>query len=115
MTTETKTITLDIPVAEALQLPALVDYQTGAVVSRTLAKGKAGTITLFAFDVGQGLSEHSAPFDAFVQVLDGEADLTIGGNAVRAAAGQTVVMPANVPHAVQAATRFKMLLTMIRG
>ena len=101
--------------AQPTVLPTLVDYAEGAVVSRTVAKNKAGTITLFAFDVGQGLSEHSAPFDAFVQVLDGETELTIGGQLVRARAGETVVMPANVPHAVHAVTRFKMLLTMLRG
>ena len=115
MTTEQGKVTLDVPVAEPLQLAALVEYQGGAVVSRTLTKGKAGTITLFAFAAGQGLSEHSAPFDAFVQVLDGEASLVIGGKEVHARAGETVVMPANVPHALQAAVPFKMLLTMIRG
>jgi quercetin dioxygenase-like cupin family protein len=101
--------------AVPVRLAALVDYAAGAVVSRTLVKSKAGTITLFSFDAGQGLSEHSAPFDAFVQVLEGEVDLTIGGKVVRAAAGETVVMPAQVPHALQAAGPFKMLLTMIRG
>ena len=115
MTTEQGKPTVDVPVAEPLQLAALVDYQSSAVVSRTLTKGKAGTITLFAFDAGQGLSEHSAPFDAFVQVLDGEASLVIGGKEVHARAGEAVVMPASVPHAVQAVVRFKMLLTMIRG
>jgi quercetin dioxygenase-like cupin family protein len=104
-----------IPVAEPIVLLDLVDYQQGAVVSRTLAKSTAGTITLFAFDAGQGLSEHSAPFDAFVQLLDGVADLTIGGNVVRVHQGETVIMPAKVPHAVQAVGRFKMLLTMLRG
>ncbi len=104
-----------LPPAEPVRLPALVDYAPGAVVSRTLVKSAAGTLTLFAFDAGQGLSEHSAPFDAVVQILDGEAALTIGGAPVRAQAGEWVVMPANVPHAVQAVSRFKMLLTMIRG
>jgi quercetin dioxygenase-like cupin family protein len=105
----------NMPVAEAVQVASLVDYGPGAVVSRTLLKNSAGTLTLFAFDEGQGLSEHSAPFDAVVQVLEGETRLTIGGQPMPARSGQTVLMPANVPHAVHATTRFKMLLTMIRG
>jgi len=105
----------NMPVAEAVRVETLVDYGPGAVVSRTLLKNGAGTLTLFAFDEGQGLSEHSAPFDAVVQVLEGETLLTIGGRPVRAQAGETVLMPASVPHAVHATTRFKMLLTMIRG
>lgn len=115
MTMNAATTQSPIPTAEALRLEALVDYNEGAVVSRTLTKSKAGTLTVFAFDQGQELSEHSAPFDAWVQVLDGEAELTIGGAPVRAAAGQTVLMPANVPHALRAGSRFKMLLIMIRG
>jgi quercetin dioxygenase-like cupin family protein len=103
-----------MPPALALVLKDLVDYQPGSVVSRILAKTKGGTVTLFSFDAGQGLSEHSAPFDALVQILDGDVELTIGGKAVRAVSGQAVVMPANVPHAVQAVTPFKMLLTMLR-
>ena len=114
MTNEADT-TSTIPAGEPLKLAALVDYNAGAVVSRTLAKSKAGTLTVFAFDKGQELSEHSAPFDAWVQVLDGEVELTIGGAPVKAVAGQTVLMPAEVPHAVRAAERFKMLLIMIRG
>jgi quercetin dioxygenase-like cupin family protein len=106
--------TADLPPAQALDLAALIAYQDGAVVSRTLAKRSGGTITLFAFDQGQGLSEHTAPFDALVQILDGEAVLTIGGQAVPARAGQSVLMPAGVPHALQATARFKMLLTMVR-
>lgn len=104
-----------LPPAEPVRLESLVDYAEGAVVSRTLTKSKAGTLTVFAFDEGQELSEHSAPFDADVMVLDGEVELTIGGQPVRAAAGQTVRMPADVPHAVKALSRFKMLLIMIRG
>jgi len=103
-----------IPPAEPVQLEQLVDYAAGAIVSRTLTAGKSGTLTVFAFDAGQELSEHSAPFDADVLVLDGEVELTIGGRPVRAAAGQTVRMPADVPHAVRAVTPFKMLLIMIR-
>lgn len=104
-----------VPAAAAVDLDALVEYAPGAVVSRTIADCDAGTLTLFAFDEGQGLSEHSAPFDAIVQVIDGEAELVIGGKPVRARAGQLVIMPANVPHAVRAPKRFKMLLTMIRA
>lgn len=99
---------------EAVRLETLVDYAPGAVVSRTLQKGPAGTLTVFAFDEGQELSEHSAPFDAYVNVLDGEVLLTIGGQPVRAKAGETVRMPADVPHAVRATTPFKMLLIMIK-
>lgn len=101
--------------AKAHDLATLVKYSPGSIVSRTLAENKAGTLTLFAFDADQGLSEHSAPYDAVVQVLDGAVDLLIGGKPVRAEAGQLVVMPANVPHALKAVTRFKMLLTMLRA
>ncbi len=104
-----------LPAAEAHRLSGLVEYAEGAIVSRTLAENKAGTVTLFAFDAGEGLSEHSAPFDALVQVLDGKAELVIGGKPVMAAAGELVVMPANVPHALKAPGRFKMLLTMLRS
>ena len=105
----------ELPAARPVKLDELVDYVPGSVVSSTLVKNAAGTITLFAFDAGQGLSEHSAPYDAVVQVLDGAVALSIGGKPVPAAAGETVLMPANVPHAVQASQRFKMVLTMIRG
>jgi quercetin dioxygenase-like cupin family protein len=103
-----------LPARVAVDLATLVSYQDGAVVSRTLVKKKACTVTAFAFDAGQSLSEHTAPFDAIVQVLDGAVELVIGGKAVEAKAGQTVLMPANVPHAVNAKARFKMLLLMIR-
>ena len=96
-------------------LAGLVDYQQGAVVSRTLIKKATGTVTLFAFDAGQELSEHTAPFDALVQVLDGEAEITISGNPLRVTAGQMVVMPANEPHAVKAPKPLKMMLVMIRS
>jgi quercetin dioxygenase-like cupin family protein len=96
-------------------LAELVEYAPGAVVSRTLAKSEAGTLTVFAFDRGEALSEHTTPFDAYVQVLDGRAELVIGGESVFPQAGETVVMPANVPHAVKASQRFKMLLTLLRG
>lgn len=101
--------------AEALNLADQVEYAEGSVVSRTILQKQVGTLTLFAFGQGQGLSEHSAPFDALVQVLDGEAEITIGGKPIRTKAGQTVLMPANVPHALQSVSRFKMLLTMIRS
>ena len=93
----------------------LVDYQSDAIVSRAIAEKPTGTVTVFAFDEGQALSEHTAPFDAMVQVLDGEAELTIEAEPFRLAAGQVLIMPANVPHAVKAVKRFKMLLTMIRS
>lgn len=101
--------------AHAHALAGLVDYAAGAVVSRTLVKRPTGTITLFAFDEGQGLSEHSAPYDAFVQIVDGAGTVRIGGTDVAAKAGEIVLMPANVPHAVHASGRLKMLLVMIRG
>jgi quercetin dioxygenase-like cupin family protein len=92
----------------------MVGYQDGAVVSRTVLKQPAGTVTLFAFDAGQELSEHTAAYDALVQVLEGEAEIRIAGQPHRLRAGDMIVMPANQPHAVTAASRFKMLLTMIR-
>jgi quercetin dioxygenase-like cupin family protein len=102
-------------IGRALVLAELVQYQPGAVVSRTLIDKKIGTLTLFAFDENQGLSEHTAPYDAFVQIVDGAADITIDGADHRVTAGQMIIMPANVPHALRAAGRFKMLLVMIRA
>jgi len=93
----------------------LVDYARNSVVSKTLIDRKSGTLTLFAFDRGQGLSEHVAPYDAVVEILDGEALITIAGKKFKAKAGGMVIMPANVPHALKAAQKFKMLLIMIRG
>ena len=110
-----KTTARKLAAGKAHVLASLVDYADGSIVSRTIADNRSGTLTLFAFDAGQGLSEHSAPFDAIVQILDGEAELVIGGKRVRAAAGQLVVMPADVPHAVRARRRFKMLLIMLRA
>lgn len=92
----------------------LVAYQEGAVVSRTILKGETGSVTLFAFDAGQELSEHTVPYDALVHVLDGAAEIAIAGERYDLAAGDTIVMPANHPHAVRAPRRFKMALTMIR-
>ena len=101
--------------AEPVALDQLVSYQDGAIVSNTVHKDAAGTITAFAFDEGEGLSEHTAPFDAFLQVFDGEAGVTVQGETHRVQAGQIIRLPAIIPHAVHATTRFKMLLTMIRS
>ncbi len=92
-----------------------ITYGEKSIVSRQLIKSQAGNITLFAFDEGEGLSEHSAPYDAFVQVLEGKAEITIGGKPYRVAEGEYIIMPANIPHAVKANGRFKMMLVMIRG
>ena len=96
-----------------ISLVDLIDYQKGSVVSRTIVDKEAGTVTLFAFDDGQGLSEHTAPFDALVYNLDGEVEVTISGKAINLKKGEMVMMPANNPHALKATKRFKMLLTMI--
>jgi len=96
-------------------LAELVDYQDGSVVSREIIGEKAGTVTLFAFDQGQGLSEHTAPFDALVHVFDGEAEIIISGRPLRVKQGEVVIMPANQPHALKAIKKFKMMLTMIRA
>jgi len=101
--------------SEVFGLAGLVEYGEGAVVSRTLLENDVGTVTLFAFDSGHGLSEHTTPFDALVHVVEGEGDIIIGGKSHRVEAGQVVLMPADVPHAVRAARRFKMLLTMLRA
>jgi quercetin dioxygenase-like cupin family protein len=97
------------------RLVDLVGYQEGAIVSRIVLKRDAGTVTLFAFDAGQELSEHTTPYDALVQVLDGEAAITIAGRPYRLGAGDAILLPARQPHAVRAGSRFKMLLTMIRS
>jgi quercetin dioxygenase-like cupin family protein len=96
-------------------LAGLVDYQDGAVVSRALVKDKAGTVTVFAFDAGEALSEHETPYDALLHVLEGQAVVTIAGEPHTLASGRIVRLPANVPHAVRAEQRFKMLLIMIRS
>lgn len=101
--------------AEVKQLADLLQYQDGSIVSHMLLKNKGGTVTLFAFDVGEGLSEHTAPFDALVMVTDGETEIEIAGESFRVKQGDTIILPANLPHAVKATTRFKMLLTMIRA
>jgi quercetin dioxygenase-like cupin family protein len=101
-------------ISQPSRLIGLADYQEGSVVSRTIINKKTGTITFFAFDEGQGLSEHTAPFDAFVYILDGEAEITISGRPFKVSESEVLIMPANQPHAVKAVKRFKMLLTMIR-
>jgi quercetin dioxygenase-like cupin family protein len=105
---------IKIETAKPLPLATAIDYASGGIVSKTLLDKKTGTLTLFSFDEGQGLSEHTSPYDATVQILEGEGVLTIGGAPVRAAAGDLVIMPANVPHDVRAEKPFKMLLIMIR-
>ena len=103
------------PKSQVLQMTELASYQEGSVVSHQITKEDAGNITLFAFDESQELSEHTAPFDAVVHVLDGEAEVRISGTLHNLKAGDAIIMPANEPHALKALTRFKMLLTMIRG
>jgi quercetin dioxygenase-like cupin family protein len=93
----------------------LLHYQASSIVSRVLLKNKGGTVTLFAFDLGEGLSEHTAPFDALVVVTDGEAQIQIAGEDFQVRQGETIILPANQPHAVRATTQFKMLLIMIRA
>ncbi|MDO5824004.1 cupin domain-containing protein [Methanobrevibacter sp.] len=102
--------------SKALNIQSLLDYQKDSVVSREVIKKELGTVTFFAFDQGQGLSEHSAPFDAMVQVIDGEAEITISGVKNTVSAGEIIIMPADEPHALQAENSpFKMILTMIKS
>jgi len=110
---EDKKVYADV-MAKPQSLSELVQYADDSVVSKTILDKKVGTLTLFAFDAGQGLSEHQAPYDAVVQIIDGNALLTIGGKNIQVSTGQLIVMPANVPHAVTADEKFKMLLTMVR-
>lgn len=100
---------------QAIGLADLADYQEGSVVSRTIIDKKAGTVTFFAFDEGQALSEHTAPFDAMVWLLEGEAEIVISGKAIHAKGGEMVIMPANKPHALRAVKKLKMILTMLRS
>ena len=102
-------------IGQVVNLAGLVDYQAGSIVSREIVKRGVGTVTVFAFDAGQGLSEHTAPFDALVCILDGKASITIDGAPHEVTAGEMLIMPANRPHALTAEERFKMLLVMIRG
>jgi quercetin dioxygenase-like cupin family protein len=99
----------------SVNLAGLLQYQQGSVVSRVLMKNAGGTVTLFAFDAAEGLSEHTAPFDALVLVLDGESEITIGGRPYRVRSGETITMPAGEPHALKAVTPFKMLLVMMKA
>ncbi len=110
-----KKISSRLPQGSPVFLEKLVEYRDGSVVSSTLTKSDAGNLTLFAFDKGQGLSEHSAPYDAIVQILDGKARITIDREMILAQKGQTILMPANIPHSLNAPEPFKMLLIMIRG
>jgi quercetin dioxygenase-like cupin family protein len=100
--------------ASVVKVAGLVEYQTGSVVSREIVKGPAGRVTVFAFDADEGLSEHTSPFDALVQVLEGEVEITIAGKPFRLTAGEMILMPAHEAHALKARTRFKMILTMLR-
>jgi len=102
------------PRGQAMLLAHTVDYQQGSIVSRTVIDKKSGTVTLFAFDEGQGLSEHTAPFDALVYIIDGEARINISGTPFSVKGGETLIMPAHEPHALRAVKRFKMMLVMIR-
>ena len=101
--------------AKSLNTNNLIDYQENSVVSREIIKKETGTVTVFAFDKGEGLSEHTAPFDAMVQVIDGTAEIVISGNKNIVEKGEMIIMPGNVPHALNAVKRFKMVLTMIRS
>jgi len=101
--------------AEAAKAAELVNYQDGSIVSREIVKKPAGNVTIFAFDEGQGLSEHTAPFDALVHVLEGEAEISIAGKPHHLQGGEMILMPAQQPHALKALKRFKMILTMIRS
>ena len=101
------------PKAEILNIASLAAYQDGAVVSRQITKAEGGNVTLFAFDQGQELSEHTAPFDALLHVLEGEAEVSISGRPFALKAGEAILLPADQPHAVKATKKFKMLLTMV--
>jgi quercetin dioxygenase-like cupin family protein len=104
-----------VPKSEIIDLAALVAYQIGSVVSRQVTKAEGGNVTLFAFDEGQELSEHTAPFDALVHILDGEVEVKISGQAYQLKSGEAIILPANTPHALLAMKKFKMLLTMIHA
>lgn len=115
MTTEEETGTERELIGRVVNMADLVAYQDGSVVSRTIAKKDSGTITVFAFDRGQGLSEHTTPFDALVHILDGVAEITIAGQPHRVEAGEMIIMPADKPHALHAPERFKMALVMLKS
>lgn len=113
MKSETPSKSKGLANAQVARAIGLVSYQEGAVVSREIVKKPTGSVTLFAFDEGQGLSEHTAPFDALVQVVEGESEIMISGQSHRLQSGEMILMPANQPHALKALKRFKMILTMI--
>ena len=115
MNGKSKSSVLQMCLGKAQELAKLVEYANDSIVSKTILDKTAGTITLFAFDKGQRLSEHKAPYDAVVQIVDGTGRLTIGGKDVNVPAGQIIIMPADIPHAVAAEEKFKMLLIMIRA
>mgnify|MGYP002641997305 CR=1 FL=1 len=102
-------------IGKAVELAGLIDYQTGSVVSRTIIQKEVGTVTIFAFDEGQGLSEHTAPYDALVYIVDGQAEVNISGEKQTVSAGKMLIMPADKPHSLNASRKFKMLLVMIRA
>lgn len=104
-----------LPGGQVIQILEFVDYQDGSVVSRKVVKTPTGSVTIFAFEEGQGLSEHTSPFDALAQVLEGEAEISIAGNPHRLLRGEMILMPARQPHALKAIARFKMMLTLIRS
>jgi quercetin dioxygenase-like cupin family protein len=106
---------MDKIVSQVAKLTDLINYQDGSVVSKEIIRKDTGTVTLFAFDKGQGLSEHTAPFDALVYVFDGESEVTISGKSHNLKTGDVIIMPANKPHALKAVERFKMLLAMIKS
>ena len=105
----------EAPKSQILKLADLVSYQEGSVVSRQITKADAGNVTLFAFDAGQELSEHTAPYDALAHILEGEVEIRVSGKPYLLSTGEAIIMPANEPHAVKAKTKFKMLLTMVRA
>ena len=113
--TSTTATRSEIPVAQSLPIVNLVNYQDGSVVSRVVLKGEKGNVTIFAFDAGQALTEHTSPFAALVQAIEGEAEITVAGKPIALTAGEIVLLAAEKPHAVKATTRFKMVLTMIRS
>jgi quercetin dioxygenase-like cupin family protein len=115
MQTETPSKPKGLTEAEVVKLAELVNYQDGSIVSREIVKKPTGNVTIFAFDEGQGMSEHTSPFDALVHVLDGEAEISIAGNPHSLHNGDVILMPANQPHALKAQKRFKMILTMVRS
>ncbi|UOE42319.1 cupin domain-containing protein [Chryseobacterium suipulveris] len=101
--------------ATLLNFRKMIDYSDGGVVSKQIMKNEAGNITLFSFDQGEGLSEHSTPYDALVEVIEGRVEITIGGEKHTVSEGESIIMPATIPHALHGVERFKMLLTMIKG